>query len=300
MGSFDPNMSGKASPPLIALVDTQWGVVSRPQLLACSVAAGTITAWLTAGRLRPQYRGVYAFGHAALRVEGRWMAAVLACGPGAALSHRSAGARLDLLPYASATIHVTAPRSRHPQSGIQLHRARSLDAQDVISVGGIPTTTIARTALDLAATEPRHRVERFLAQADRQQRYDQRALEDVIARHNGHHGAGALTSLITAVPQLTRSDLEGLLLEATRARGLTLITDHPIHLPSGREITVDFYVPAVRLVIEADSWKHHSSRASFEADRLRDLELTTLGYRTARITSRRAREALDLVERLLA
>jgi hypothetical protein len=263
------------------------------------MTAGARKHWLATRRLRPLYRGVYAFGHAHLRQEGRWMAAVLASGPRAALAHRSAGAILDLLPYASATIHVVAPRSRHPQPGIRLHRTRSLDARDVTTVHGIPVTTIPRTALDLAATEPRHRVERFLAQADRQQRYDQRALEDVIARHNGHRGVRALTALIAAAPQLTRSDLEGLILEATRARGLTLITDHPIHVPRTGEITVDFYVPEAQLVIEADSWKHHRSRASFEADRLRDLELTTLGYRTARITSRRAREALDLLERLL-
>lgn len=293
-------MSAKVHARLVALVDRQWGVVARGQLLALGVASGTISAWLASGRLVPLHRGVYAYGHARLRVEGRWTAAVLASGPGAALAHRSAGAILDLLPYASATVHVVTERALRRRPGIHPHRARCLDARDVTSVSGIPSTTIARTALDLAATEPRHRVERFLAQADRQQRYDQRALEDVIARHNGHRGVGALTALVAVAPQLTRSDLEGLLLEATRARGLTLITDHPIHLPSGREITVDFFVPGARLVIEADSWKHHRSRASFEADRLRDLELTTLGYRTARITSRRAREALDLIERLLA
>ena len=293
-------MPAQVHAPLVALVDRQWGVVARRQLLALGVASGTVSAWLAAGRLRGLHRGVYAYGHAHLRAEGRWMAAVLACGPGAALAGRSAAAALDLLPYASATVHVITERALRRRPGIHPHRARSFDARDVTSVSGIPTTSIARTALDLAATEPRHRVERILAQADRQQRYDQRALEDVIARHDGHHGVGALTSLIAAVPQLTRSDLEGLVLEATRARGLTLITDHPIYLPRTGEITVDFYVPEARLVIEADSWKHHRSRASFEADRLRDLELTTLGYRIARITSRRAHEALGLVERLLA
>jgi very-short-patch-repair endonuclease len=298
--AFDPSISAQLHAPLVALVDRQWGVVSRRQLLARGVAHGTITAWLASGRLRPLHRGVFAYGHARLRAEGRWMAAVLACEPGAALSHRSAAAILDLLPYAGATIHVTTLRALRRRPGIHPHRARSLDAPDVTRVSGITTTTIARTALDLAATEPPHRVERFLAQADRQERYDQRALEDVVARHNGHPGTGALTTLTATEPQLTRSDLEGLILEATRARGLTLVTDHPIHLPRSGEITVDYYVPAARLVIEADSWKHHRSRASFEADRLRDLELTLLGYRTARLTSRGAREALDLVERLLA
>ena len=292
-------MSAQVHAPLVALVDAQWGVVSRRQLLALGVASGTVSAWLAAGRLRTLHRGVYAHGHARLRAEGHWMAAVLACGPGAALAGRSAAAALDLLPYASATVHVITERALRRRPGVHAHRTRSRNARDVTTVHNIPTTTIARTALDLAATEPPHRVERFLAQADRQQRYDQRAFEDVIARHDGHHGVGALTSLVAAVPQLTRSDLEGLVLEAIRGRGLTLITDHPIHLLRAGEVTVDFYVPEARLVIEADSWKHHRSRASFESDRLRDRELTALGYRTARITSRRAREALELLERLL-
>ena len=245
-------MSAKVHAPLVALVDRQWDVVSRRQLLALGVASGTISAWLAAGRLRPLHRGVYAYGHARLRAEGRWMAAVLACGPRAALAGRSAAAALGLLPYASATVHVVTERALRRRPGIHPHRTRSLDARDVTSVSGIPTTTIARTALDLAATEPPHRVERFLAQADRRQRYDQRALEDVIARQVGHRGVGPLSRLIAAVPQLTRSDLESLLLEATRARGLPLVTDHPIHLPRGGAITVDYFVPDARLVIEAD------------------------------------------------
>ena len=87
-------MSAKVHAPLVALVDRQWGVVSRRQLLALGVASGTISAWLAAGRLRPLHRGVYAYGHARLRAEGRWMAAVLACGPRAALAGRSAAAAL--------------------------------------------------------------------------------------------------------------------------------------------------------------------------------------------------------------
>ncbi len=190
-----PAFRPKCTHPRVALVDRQWGAVSRGQLRALGVAHGTITAWLANGRLRPLHRAVFAYGHARLRPEGRWMAAVLACGPGGALTGRSAAAALDLLPYASATIHVVTERALRRRPGIHPHRASSIDARDVTSAGGIPTTTIARTALDLAATEPRHRVERFLAQADRQQRYDQRALEDVIARHSGHHGTGTLATL---------------------------------------------------------------------------------------------------------
>lgn len=286
------------------VVDRQWGVVSRGQLRDLGMTRGAVEHWLAVGRLRPLHRGVYALGHASLRPEGRWLAAVLACGPGAALSHRSAAAILDLLPYASAAIHVTAPRSRHPRPGIRVHRARSLDVRDLTSVGGIPTTTVARTALDLAATEPPNRVERLLAQADRLGLYDGRGLDDVLARNNGHPGSGALAARLHRAPLITRSELEALLLRAARAHGLSdPLSDHPIHLPDGGEITVDFYFPGAGLVIEADSWRHHRSRAAFEADRARDLELTALGHRVVRLTDRQLRQdprrVFGLVRRLL-
>jgi very-short-patch-repair endonuclease len=287
-------------PPLLALVDSQWGVVSRRQLLALGLSEATIKSWLRQRRLRPLYSGVYAYGHAQLRVEGRWMAAVLACSPGAVLFGRSAAACLGLLPYASATIHVVTERKLHRQGLIHPHRARSLDARDITSVQRIPTTTIPRTALDLAATEPTDGVERLLAQADRLQLYDQHALESVIERNPGHHGAGPLAALIAFVPVLTRSELEAMLLTLARDESIDdPIGDHPIHLPRTGPITVDFYFASARVIVEADSWKHHRSRASFEADRLRDLELASLGYRSVRVTARGAEASMALLRRLV-
>ena len=289
-----------SQPPLVALVDSQWGVVSRAQLLALGVGAGAVKHWLATGRLRRVHHGVYAYGHASLRAEGRWMAAVLACGTGAVLSHRSAAAIHDLLPYASATVHVTTIVTRRPQRGIHPHRARSLDARDITSVRGIPTTTIPRTALDLAATEPTDRVERLLAQADRLQLYDQRALQATVDRNNGHPGTGVLAAVIAAVPVLTRSELEAMLLALARGEGIDdPIADHPIHLPRTGPVVVDFYFPSARVIVEADSWTHHRSRASFEADRLRDLELASLGYRSVRITARGAKAAMALLRQLV-
>jgi hypothetical protein len=300
VAAFDPDSPVQPQPPLLALVDRQWGVVSRGQLRDLGLTRGAVEHWLASGRLRPLHRGVYAFGHAHLRAEGRWTAAVLACGPGAALSHRSAAALHDLLPYASATIHVTTDVTRRRQRGIHPHRARSLDARDTTTVNGIPTTTVARTALDLAATEPTHRVERLLAQADRLGLYDQHALDDTIQRHTGHPGTGALAALTGAVPVLTRSDLEAMLLALARDEGIDQpIGDHPIHLPRTGPITVDFYFASARVIVEADSWKHHRSRTSFEADRLRDLELAALGYRSVRITARGAEAAMDLLRQLV-
>jgi hypothetical protein len=295
VAALDRSISSQLRP----LVDRQWGAVSRAQLLALGVASGTIDAWLATGRLRPLHRGVYAYGHAALRPEGRWMAAVLACGEDAALCGRSAAAALGVLPYDSATVHVVTPRKLRRNGPIHPHRARSLDARDVTSIQGIPTTTVPRTALDLAGTEPKHRVERFLANADRQQLYDQRALQSVVERNRTHRGATPLASLIAAVPKLTRSDLEAILLEAARGEGVEPpISDHTIHLPHRGPTTVDFYFPAERLVIEIDSWTHHRSRTAFEDDRARDLELVAHGERVVRLTDRQERRrAMGLVRR---
>ena len=229
------------------------------------------------------------------------MAAVLACGPGAALLRaQRGGLRWTCSPTRARRSTSSPDRKLGRRPGIHPHRARSLDARDTTAVHGIPTTTVPRTALDLAATEPRRRVERLLAQADRLQLYDQRALHATIDRNNGHAGTGVLAALIAAVPVLTRSDLEAMLLALARAARIAdPIGDHPIHLPRTGPITVDFYFPSARVIVEADSWKHHRSRASFEADRLRDLELASLGYRSVRITARGAEAAMDLLRQLV-
>ena len=142
VGSLEPDSPGLASPPPLAevarLASAQWGVVSRGQLLALGISRGAVEHWLSVGRLQLLYRGVYGVGHRSLRTEGRRLAAVLACGPGAVLSHKSAASHWDLLRTDQTRIDVTAPRGRHGAPGIRLHRTRSLDAQDTTSHQGIP------------------------------------------------------------------------------------------------------------------------------------------------------------------
>jgi hypothetical protein len=172
-------------------VARRWGVVSRAELRGAGVPAATLDYWVQAGRLRVLYRGVYAAGGSTLRVEGRRLAAVLAFGPGAVLSHRSAAAHWGLLPTAQERLDVTAPATRHGIPGTRLHRTRSLDAQDTTNHEGIPITTVSRTLLDLAATVRDDLLEKALAQTMHLQLYDQRAIDDVIARSNGHRGTGS-------------------------------------------------------------------------------------------------------------
>jgi predicted transcriptional regulator of viral defense system len=210
-------------PPDLALVELagrQWGVVSLAQLRGLGLSDDTVQRRARLGRLRRVHRGVYAVGGAVLPREGRWLAAVLACGPGAALSHVSAAVHWNLLSYEPPRPEVTAPASRRGAPGIRLHRSHSLDAQDTTDHQGIPTTTVARTLLDLAAHVPSHHLERALAQAERLQLYDHTAIHEVIQRANGHRGTKRLTDAIAADPQFTRGELEALMNRLARDYGL--------------------------------------------------------------------------------
>ena len=230
-------------------------------------------------------RGVFAVGHPILRPEGRRLAAVLACGPGAVLSHRSAAAHWGLLATDQTRVDVAAPRSRDGVPGIRLHRPRCLDDRDTTTHEGIPITTIARTLLDLAATVRPDRLERALAQAERLQLYDHRAITDVLERSNGHRGTGALARATAAEPKLTRSELEARFLALARAAGLTepevnsslAALDHQAN-------EVDFYFPAHHLIVETDGWETHGTKAAFKSDRRKDAALTAAGYRVMRFT----------------
>jgi very-short-patch-repair endonuclease len=260
-------------------------VVSRRQLLAAGVAPATVDYWVRAGRLRVIHRGVYATGGAVLRVEGRRLAAVLACGPGAVLSHRSAAAHWGLLNTDQTRIDVSAPATRHGVPGIRLHRTRFLDAQDTTDHEGIPITTVHRTLLDLAATVRSDRLERALAQAMHLQLYDQRAIDDAIARSTGHRGTGVLARATAREPKRTRSEFEARFLKLVREAGLPepevnaslTALDH-------QDIEVDFYWPTHRLVVETDGWESHRTLAAFRRDRAKDAALTAAGYRVLRFT----------------
>jgi Protein of unknown function (DUF559) len=249
------------------------------------VTPATVDIWVRRGRLLVIHRSVYAVGHRALRAEGRRLAAVLACGPLAVLSHRSAAAHWGLLATQQSAIDVTAPRSRDGVPGIRLHRSRSLDARATTTHEGIPITTIARTLLDLAATVRSHRLERALAQAERLQLYDHRAITDVIARSNGHRGKGALARATRRTPQLTRSELEIAFGKLVRRAGLPEpLGNYTLDAPDHAGLEVDFYFPTHRLVVETDGWDTHKTKAAFKSDRRKDAALTAVGYRVMRFT----------------
>ena len=238
----------------------QYGVVTLAQLEECGLSAGAIKRRVAARRLQRLWRGVYAFGHSELRPEGRLLGAVLACGPGAVLSHRSAANRWGMLRTDRARIDVTvaARGTRAKRPGIHLHCVRRLDARDVTILNGIPITTVARTLVDLCAVVPPRRIERALEQSYVLQLITPGAIEDAVERARGRK-TGALKTLLATekrAPTLTRSELEEAFLALCRRGGLP---DPEVNVQlHGYE--VDFLWREQRRVIEVDGYAFHSVR----------------------------------------
>jgi very-short-patch-repair endonuclease len=247
---------------IATLAQVEHGVLATAELLACGLTYAGITRRLQAGRLHRLYYGVYAVGHTALSREGQWLAAVKACGPHAVLSHHSAAELWGLIPRSAGPTHVMVPhaRKRHANCAISLHRSRTLTRADVIHLDRIPVTTRSRTLRDLKRVLPREQLEAALDRA-RSRGFD---VSDVVDE------------------EPTRSVLE--------RRFLRLCRRHRVPAPRVNVLVgtyvVDFLWPESRLVVEVDGYEFHRGRASFEADRARDSELTRQGYRVVRFTYR--------------
>jgi hypothetical protein len=214
------------------------------------------------------------------------VAAVLASGPGAVLSHRSAAIWWGLLSLdAAVRIDVSASRSRHGGRGICLHRPRSLDPRDTTRHEGIPITSMARTLLDLAAIVRPSHLERALAQAERLQIYDGTAIADVLERANGHAGRAKLARATAGEPAFTRSELEARFLDLIGAENLPRPrVNAALDAPDHGRIEVDFHWPGHDLVVETDGHATHGTSSAFRSDRRRDAALAAAGLRVVRFT----------------
>ena len=235
-------------------------------------------------------------------MKGRWLAAVLACGAGAVLSHRDAAALWGIRRLSGSRIDVTAPKRSRAASRITLHRAR-LAPEDRTIRDGIPTTSLARTLLDLASLSPLDAVVRALEESERLRLIDMREVNDILQRANGHPGTGTLKRAIQAYEPRhlrTRSDLERSFLQLCEQVGLAL----PQVNTQVAGYEVDALWPEPRLVVELDAYGTHGSRRSFEEDCIRDATLLEAGYRTLRVTKLRLEREPEAVgraiERLLA
>jgi very-short-patch-repair endonuclease len=262
----------------------QHAVVTGDDLAAAGLGRGAIARRLAEGRLRRIHFGVYLVGPAPLP-RTRDMAAVLACGRTAVLSHRSAAALWGIRPPWNGPVDVTASAG-HPRgdAGIRVHRVRTLDKTDITRRQGVPVTAPARTLLDLAGVLHPRDLARALEEAEVRRLVTRRQLAALLARSRGRAGAAALREALRQYdePALTRSEAEARMLDLIRAARLP---PPCTNARVGRH-EVDFLWPAERLVVEVDGFAFHSTRAAFERDRAKDAELHILGYRVVRITWR--------------
>jgi hypothetical protein len=283
---------------LAELARRQHGVVSIRQLtgpLGYSEAA--VRRAVAAGRLHRLFRGVYAVGHMRLTQQGRCLAAVLACGRGALLSHDSAAWLWGISTKGPLPPAVITPVHRKPHAGIQLHSSRTLTAEDRALCEGIPVTSVARTFLDVAATSRPRRLQRMLERSEELRLFDLGPIESVLERNKGHHGSGPLRralELYRPTP-FNRSGLERRFLELVRDAGLP----HPSTGFNEAGYELDVYWPDQRFAVELDTYETHGTRAAFERDRLRDEELKLAGIELIRVTGTRLeREPIEVIRRI--
>ena len=227
------------------------------------------------------------------------MAAVLACGPSAVLSHRSVAALWGVRPTNRSKIDVSLPSSAvRPKAGIDVHRSVTLTPADVTAVDCIPCTTLARTLLDLADVVNPRSVERAIEQAEVLRLFDLTAVEEVLSRAGPRRGAGVLRSVLAGLeePALTVNDLEEEFLTLCRTVSLPSPEVNVwMDIDEGPAIKADFLWRRHGLVIETDGYASHGTRQAFEGDRLRDQRLRLAGYETVRFTWRQIADDPDRV-----
>jgi very-short-patch-repair endonuclease/predicted transcriptional regulator of viral defense system len=285
------------------LADRQHGVVAHRQLRGLGIGRGTIEHRLQCGRLHRVHRGVYAVGHRILTPDGWRMAAVLAAGPGAVLSHHSA-AELWGLRWMARRLH-TVTVARHVRvPAIETHLAR-LPEDEVTTVRGIPVTTVPRTILDLAATSPEREVTRLINEADVKQLWDALSLPDLLARYPRRAGTRtvrrALADRPTGVPKNTFEDAFLDFLERHRLPR----PEVNVWLTVGKHLyEADCLWRRQRVIVELDGRAAHDTARAFESDRAKDRRLRVAGWDPIRVTwrqlHREERELARDLEKLLS
>lgn len=265
------------------IADRQHGVVSRAQLRAADLSSDTIDYAVTAKRLRPLFRGVYAVGHMALKREGWWMAALLACGEGAALSHLSAAAAWDFRRAEILPVELIVPGDGgRKHDSLIAHRMR-LHPDDTLVRDGLRLTTPARTIVDCASALTGRPLRELVERAQDLRRFDSDQVLATLERVPRRRGCRQLTDLLLLIQPDSdgaRSHLERLF--------LSLVRNARLPRPAVNEIIAgrrrDFVWRDARLVVDVDGYRWHSSRKAKRRDHRRDRELTALGWRPARFT----------------
>jgi len=271
-------------------------VISAWQLEELGYSKAKIYREAIAGGLHQVHWGVYAVGHTALSREARCLAAVLSCGSGALLSHRSAAWLWGMTDRLFSVVDVTATAPRRVRDSIRVHSTRTLTPGDMTTSSGIPVTAPPRTLLDFAAVDPYY-LPAALDRAARHGVFDLIAVDALLARSHGLRGVARLREAIDIFrdPAFTRSGLE--------RRFLRLVRDAGLPRPStnvfieGYEL--DAYWETERFAVELDTYDYHGGHVAFEEDRLRQENLKLAGIEMTRITGTRIkREPRAVMERL--
>jgi very-short-patch-repair endonuclease len=279
---------------LARLARRQYGVIARDQLLRIGFSPPAIRYRLECGRLHLVHPQVYAVGPQPLVANGRWYAALLATRPDPALSHLSSAAKRGLARERN-VVHVTTTiRSGRRLIGVAVHRVRRLHPDDVERIDGLPVTTLPRTLLDLAETEPYHRLEAIAEAADRREPLDLAAIRSCMERNPGRRGLAPLDRLLgDYLPVLDANEglerqFQRFLAEAGFPQPQTNV------LVADQE--VDCWWPEHNLVVELDSRRFHAGWQAQERDRARDARLLRAGIPVLRVTHRRlTREPAELI-----
>jgi very-short-patch-repair endonuclease/predicted transcriptional regulator of viral defense system len=264
------------------LAGRQHGVVARRQLLALGFNAREIEHRVKRGRLHRVMRGVYAVGWPSLTQERRWMAAVLACGEGAVLSHRSAAALWGIGTEGRAWIDVSVRRrTRLRRQGVRVRARPALGDGDVAHRDAIPVTGIVLTLIDLATELGPIGVERAVNEADKHDLVDPETLRSALTGYEGERGARRLRIVLDARTfRLSDSDLEILFRPIAARAGLPPpLTKHDVN---GFE--VDFFFPDLGLVVETDGLRYHRTPSAQARDVHRDRTHTLAGMTALRFT----------------
>jgi very-short-patch-repair endonuclease len=256
------------------------------------------------GRLVRLYRGVFAVGHVQRTRETRWIAAVMACGPGAVLSHLDAAALWRIYESHGPNIHVTVPGSaRRKLAGIRAHRARHLDPADITVKHGIPVTTVERTIIDLTDLLRSDRVLRAIREAEYLGLLDHPTLDAAVQRANGRKRLAVLSEARArhTPGQIVKEELEHRFQELIHAAGLPKPQTNVKVRTWRRTYEVDCLWRAEGVAVELDGRAAHARAAAFEEDRARDAALTAIGLRPLRFTWQRVtREGHEVLAEVTA
>lgn len=272
-------------------------VVTRQQLLGLGFSGKAIRHRLSRGRLFEVHPQVYAIGAPDLGNEGEWIAAVFACGEGALLSHRSAGALWGLVPWRGGLIDVSVPARRNPRPrGVRVHR-RTAETFEVSSlIDRIAVTSVIQTFIDLATELGDDEIHGAVREGDRLERVDPEGLRRALEGHTGQPGAGRLRTLLDRETfTLTDSELERRFIPIARRVGLP----HPLTQVHVNGFRVDFYWPHLGLVVETDGLRYHRTPTQQTRDRVRDQTHTAAGMTPLRFTRAQVRWRPSVVEAVL-